>query len=93
VSGELDASTAPQLHHAVLAGHGLNTTLTLDLEAVTFMDVAGLTELETIGLVVQVAYQPMTLRRPSRAVRYLLDFRRQFSSSEPWVVETEGVTV
>lgn len=93
VSGELDAATAPRLLQATEAWPRPNTPLTLDLEAVTFMDLAGLTALETIGVLAQAVDGPIFLRRPSRAVRYLLEFRRRFTTHEPWTVETEGITV
>jgi anti-sigma B factor antagonist len=69
--GEVDAALAQRLGElraqATAAGHAV----TVDLSAVTFMDSSGAAFL--VHLYRSVQPQPVTLLRPTAAVRYLLD--------------------
>jgi anti-anti-sigma factor len=69
LEGELDVATAEQLESA--AAKHPEGPMILDLERLTFMDSSGLRAL--LRLAVGRGDDPIVLRRPSRAVRRLLD--------------------
>lgn len=88
VSGEIDTATCSELRAALLGAVRLSgSRITVDLERVEFMDVAGLTVLEEAAGLIAASGGSITLRRPSRAVCYLLDLRSRFTATEPWAIE------
>jgi anti-sigma B factor antagonist len=74
VAGEIDFATSPQLRQAlvdVLYNKGSNTVV--DLSAVSFVDASGIGVLVGAANLAHSGGGRLILRRPSRAVRLVLD--------------------
>jgi anti-anti-sigma factor len=74
VAGELDLATADDFRASGIRAVGTGRcTVHLDLSAVTFMDAAGVGALVAIGNHADALDGRVVLRRPSGAVRRILD--------------------
>jgi anti-sigma B factor antagonist len=77
VAGELDLASAPQLQREVLALLALPVnTVTLDLDALTFMDSSGLNALNHVRNAAEDRGIKLTLRNVRQPVRQVLDVTR-----------------
>jgi anti-anti-sigma factor len=76
VVGEVDLATAPSLRTALLGlltDKDRPTALVVDLDAVTFLDCAGLSALVAVRNVAVDTGRPMRLTNPRPIVRRVLD--------------------